>query len=268
MTAAARPRRAVFPDRARTRAPVTRIFDDVDELHAAAAGHIARSGRRAVTERGRFLLVLTGGSTVRPVYERLAGEPWRSDIAWDAIDVFFTDERCVPPDHPDSNFAMASAALLDRVPIPCERIHRMRGEDPNRERAAITYEHRIRSALDLARDEAPRFDLVLLGLGTDGHVASLFPGDPRVMIDDRLVVAVEHDVDPPPRVDRISLTAPALNSGRATAFVVSGGSKAAAVRASLEGPADPGLCPARRIDPPLAPPVWLLDRPAAMELTR
>lgn len=245
---------------------MVRIFDEPDELDEAAAERIARAGERAVLERGRFLLLLTGGSTVRPVYERLADEPWRSAVAWEAVEVFFTDERCVAPDHPDSNFAMASAALLDRVPIPCERIHRMRGEDPNRERAAIAYEHRIRTVLDLARGEPPLFDLVLLGLGSDAHVASLFPGDPRTMVEDRLVIAVEHAVDPPPRVDRISLTAPALNGGRETAFAVRGSHKAAAVRAVLEGPADPERFPAQRIDPPLAPPIWLLDRPAAMDL--
>ncbi|MGH7570837.1 MAG: 6-phosphogluconolactonase [Gemmatimonadota bacterium] len=248
--------------------PLTLVFDDPQALHEATAERIAREGARAVSERGRFLLLLTGGSTVKPVYECLAGKPWRSDIAWDALDVFFTDERCVPPDDPDSNFGMASAALLDRVPIPCERIHRMRGEDPNHERSAIGYEHRIRSVLDLARGEPPCFDLVLLGLGPDAHVASLFPGDPQGMIEDRLVIAVEHDIDPPPRVDRLSLTAPALNAGRATLFVVSGARKAAAVKAVLERPADPERYPAQRIDPPLAPPVWLLDRPAATDLAR
>ncbi|MGH7559234.1 MAG: 6-phosphogluconolactonase [Gemmatimonadota bacterium] len=248
--------------------PVTLVFEDPAALHAAAAERIAREGKRAVFERGRFLLILTGGSTVKPVYERLAEEPWRSEIAWDALDVFFTDERCVPPDHPDSNFGMASAALLDRVPVPCERIHRMRGEDPNHERSAIAYEHRIRTALDLARGEPPHFDLILLGLGPDAHVASLFPGDPQASVEDRLVIAVEHAVDPPPRVDRISLTAPALNGGRATLFVASGGGKAAAVKAVLEGPPDPERYPAQRIDPLLAPPVWLLDGPAAGDLAR
>lgn len=258
----------MLPERAPTRAAEVRVLEGAARLREAAAERIVREGRRAVSERGRFLLVLTGGSTARPVYERLAQEPARSALDWGAVEVFFTDERCVPPSHPDSNFGMASAALLDRVPIPCERIHRMQGEDPNRERAAIAYEHRIRTALGLARGEAPRFDLVLLGLGADAHVGSLFPGDPQAGWEERLVVAVEHRGDPPPSVDRISLALTALNAGRATVFVVSGSGKAGAVRAVLEGPADPERYPAQRIDPPLAPPVWLLDQPAAAQLAR
>jgi 6-phosphogluconolactonase len=162
---------------------------------------------------------------------------------------------------------MASRSLLDRVPIPCERIHRMRGEDPNPERAAIEHEHRLREALGIGRGEPPDFDLVLLGMGADAHVASLFPGDPQVLVEDRLVVAVEHDRDPPPRVDRLSLTAPALSAGRATLFVVVGGEKASAARAALEGPYEPGRIPAQRVAP-AEPAVWLLDGSAASHLTR
>lgn len=266
--ATGRARSAVLAERTPTHAPEVRVLEDAARLRESAARLVVEEGRHAISEHGRFRLVLTGGSTVRPVYERLAEEPWRSSLDWGAVEVFFTDERCVPPGHPDSNFGMASAALLDRVPIPCERIHRMEGEDPSRERAAIVYEHRIRRALGLAPGETPPFDLVLLGLGADAHVASLFPGDPQTLLRDRLVTAVEHRGDPPPRVDRISLALPALNAGRATAFVVSGDGKAAAVRSVLEEPLDPARRPAQGIDPPLAPPVWLLDRPAAAELSR
>ncbi|HET6340948.1 MAG TPA: 6-phosphogluconolactonase [Gemmatimonadota bacterium] len=247
--------------------PITIVYDDADELRDAAAERIAEIGEHALSERGRFRWVMTGGSTVLPVYERLAAPLLRDRLAWERVEVFFTDERCVPPGHPDSNFGMASRTLLDRVPIPCEQIHRMRGEDPNPERAAIEHEHRLREALGIGRGEAPDFDLVLLGMGADAHVASLFPGDPQVLVDDRLVVPVEHDRDPPPRVDRLSLTGPALSAGRATLFVVAGESKAPAVRATLEGPVGPGHVPARRVAP-TEPPVWLLDRPAASGLTR
>ncbi|MGH7550933.1 MAG: 6-phosphogluconolactonase [Gemmatimonadota bacterium] len=246
---------------------VTRVYDDADALRDAAAHRIAEIGEHALSQRGRFRWVLTGGSTVEPIYARLADPPLRDRLAWDRVEVFFTDERCVPPGHPDSNFGMASRSLLDRVPIPCERIHRMRGEDPNPERAAIEHEHRLREALGIGRGEAPDFDLVLLGMGADAHVASLFPGDPQVLVDDRLVVPVEHDRDPPPRIDRLSLTAPALSAGRATLFVVAGESKASAVHAALEGPDSPARVPARRVTPP-EPPVWLLDRPAASGLSR
>jgi 6-phosphogluconolactonase len=246
--------------------PITIVYDDADELRDAAAERIAQIGERALSSRGRFRWVMTGGSTAQPVYELLAAPFFRNRLAWDRVEVFFTDERCVSPDHPDSNFAMASRSLLDRVPIPCEQIHRMRGEDPNPERAAIEHEHRLREALGIGRGEAPDFDLVLLGMGADAHVASLFPGDPQVLVDDRLVVPVEHDRDPPPRVDRLSLTAPALSAGRATLFVVTGADKASAVHAVLEGTDPPARVPARRVTPP-EPPVWLLDRPAASGLS-
>lgn len=247
--------------------PVTIVYDDADELRDAAAGRIAEIGERALAGEGRFRWVLTGGSTIEPVYERLATPALRNRLTWDRVEVFFTDERCVPPAHADSNFGMASRSLLDRVPIPCERIHRMPGEDPNPERAAIEHEHRLREVLGIGRGEVPDFDLVLLGMGADAHVASLFPGDPQVLVDDRLVVPVEHDRDPPPRVDRLSLTAPALSAGRATLFVVAGEGKASAVKAALEGPDEPARIPVRRVTPP-EPAVWLLDRPAASGLTR
>ena len=246
---------------------VTRVYDDAHALRDAAAERIAEIGKHALSERGRFRWVLTGGSTVEPIYARLADPPLKDRLAWARVEVFFTDERCVPPDHPDSNFGMASRSLLDRVPIPCERIHRMPGEDPNPERAAIEHEHRLREALGIGRGEPPDFDLVLLGMGADAHVASLFPGDPQVLVDDRLVVPVEHRRDPPPRVDRLSLTAPALSAGRTTLFVVSGEKKAPAVKAALEGPDEPARIPARRVTPPV-PPVWLLDRSAASALAR
>jgi 6-phosphogluconolactonase len=243
------------------------VYYDAEELRIAAAERIAEIGQRSLSERGRFRWVMTGGSTIEPVYERLAGPPLRDRLEWDQVEIFFTDERCVPPDHPDSNFGMASRSLLDQVPIPCERIHRMRGEDPNPERAAIEHEHRLREALGIGRGEAPDFDLVLLGLGADAHVASLFPDDPQVLMDDRLVVPVQHHRHPPPRVDRLSLTAPALSAGRATLFVVAGQGKASAVHAALEGRAEPARVPARRVTP-TEPPVWLLDRTAASALSR
>ncbi|HKY59873.1 MAG TPA: 6-phosphogluconolactonase [Gemmatimonadota bacterium] len=245
----------------------TCVYHDAEELRDAAAERIAEIGERALSGRGRFRWVMTGGSTIEPVYERLAAPPLRDRLRWDRVEVFFTDERCVPPDHPDSNFGMASRSLLDRVPIPCERIHRMRGEDPNPERAAIEHEHRLREALGIGRGEAPDFDLVLLGMGADAHVASLFPGDPQGLLEDRLVVAVEHRGDPAPAVDRLSMTAPALSAGRATLFVVGGEHKASAVHAALEGPDEPALVPARRVAPP-EPPLWLLDRAAASGLSR
>lgn len=216
-------------------------------------------------ERGRFDAVLTGGSTAPAVYERLAMEPLSTRVDWPRVHVWWTDERCVPPDDPRSNYGAAREALLDQVPIPCEQIHRMRGEDPNSEREAVRYESALRHDQALARDEDPRFDFAFLGLGSDAHVASLFPGAPALCIVDRLVAAVGPDgvSIPDPSVPRLTLTFRALNAARAAVFVVAGEGKAEALRAVLEEPRDPELRPAQGIAPTGRPPAWILDRPAA-----
>ena len=239
------------------------VHDDLEGLHDDAAERIRQAAGSATEVRGRFLLVLTGGSTVRPIYERLADA--RDRIDWTAVDVFWTDERCVPPDDPESNYGLARDALLDRVPIPCERIHRMPGEEPDRDRAAMLHERRIRRALSLPAGEAPRFDFVLLGLGADAHVASLFPGHPLIGATDRLVgaVSVERFPVPAPVLDRLTLTPPALNGAREAVFVVSGEAKAQAVRSALAATRDPVRVPAHVIDPPAGTVTWLLDRAAA-----
>lgn len=247
------------------RPPEQIVFERQEELFEEAAERIAAAAKAAMDDRGRFALVLTGGSSVRPIYERLAEAPLRDRIDWAATDVFFTDERCVPPDHPDSNYGLVRNALLDRVPIPCECVHRMPGEDPNRERAAVGHEHRIRQALGLARGEAPRFDFVLLGLGADAHVASLFPGHPLLHANDRLVGAVDAEgfPVPAPGYDRLTLTPPALNGARQAVFVVTGAKKAPAVRKAFSRPRDIEHIPAQLIDPPGGTLAWLLDREAA-----
>ncbi|HUP02166.1 MAG TPA: 6-phosphogluconolactonase [Gemmatimonadota bacterium] len=248
----------------RSAAPL-HVVHDGNALYDDAAERIVRAAEVANTARGRFLLVLTGGSTVPLIYERLARAPLRDRIDWTATDVFWTDERCVPPDDPDSNYGLAREVLLDRVPIPCERIHRMEGEDPNRERAAVAHEHRIRRALSLAAREAPRFDFVLLGLGADAHVASLFPGHPLLHAADRLVGAVlaGRFPVPSPNLDRLTLTPPALNGAREAVFVVTGAKKAPAVQDVLAAPRDPDRFPAQVIDPPAGTVTWLLDQAAA-----
>lgn len=246
------------------------IHSDVASLQADAAARFAEAAARAATGRRRFDAVLTGGSTVPAVYERLAAEPLSSSIDWSLVHVWWTDERCVPPDDPRSNYGAARKALLDRVAIPCEQIHRMRGEDPNPEREAVRYEAMLRREQGLARAEAPRFDFAFLGLGSDAHVASLFPGAQTLGFADRLVAAVGPDEAPipDPSVGRLTLTFPALNAVRAVVFVVAGEGKTDAVRAVLEEPRDPSLRPAQGIHPAAAEPVWLLDRAAAAGLAR
>lgn len=241
------------------------VHPDLASLQADAAERFAAAAALATADRGRFDVVLTGGSTVPGVYARLAAEPLRRRIDWERVHVWWTDERCVAPDDPLSNYGAAREILLDRVPLPCEQIHRMRGEDSNTEREAVRYEATLRREHGLARGEAPPFDLALLGLGGDTHVASLFPGAPTLLLDDRLVAAVRKgEVDiPDPTVDRITLTLPALNAARAALFLVAGQGKAEAVRAVLAGPRDPARHPAQGIRPTGGEAVWLVDRPAA-----
>jgi 6-phosphogluconolactonase len=243
--------------------PEVVVHAGLDAIAADAAERFAAASDAC--EGPRFDVVLTGGSTAPAVYERLAAEPFASRVDWRRVHVWWTDERCVPPDDPRSNYGAARAALLDRVPIPCEQIHRMRGEDANPDREAVLHEAALRAEQALARGERPRFDFAFLGLGGDAHVASLFPGAPAIGLDDRLVAAVRRadTAIPDPAVDRLTLTFPALNAARAAVFLVAGEGKAHALRAVLEEPADVGRLPAQGIRPAAGPPVWLVDRGAA-----
>lgn len=192
---------------------------------ARLAAHVADLARSGVRDRGEFRLVLSGGSTPRGLYRVLA-ERYGSAIPWEGVTFFWGDERCVPPDHAESNYAMARETLLRRLPLPDSHMHRMRGELPSAEAAASQYDAELAR---LARPGDPLFDLVLLGLGQDGHTASLFPRSPALAERTRRVVGVE-DPGEPPRVPRITLTLPALSSSREVAFLVTGVEKAPAIR--------------------------------------
>ncbi len=238
-----------------------RILSDAEALARTAAAEFARTASAAVRERGRFAVALSGGSTPRRVYALLAeDDSLRSEVPWDRTHVFWGDERPVPPDHPDSNYRMAREALLSRVPVPPGNIHRIRGEDPVAARAAGDYARILREFFRLPEGKFPRFDLVLLGLGTDGHTASLFPGT-AALREERLL-AVPNRVE---RLgtERITLTFPVLNGAGRVVFLVSGEEKAGAVRAALGDPPPPDPPPARRIRPERGSLLWLLDRPAA-----
>ncbi len=207
------------------------------------------------------MLGLSGGSTPHRLYARLASPPFRSRIEWARVHVFWGDERCLSPDHPDSNYRVAHESLLSKVSIPPQQIHRMRGEDPDLDRAAEVYEHELRRVFDLTPNERPRFDLILLGLGTDGHTASLFPGSPALDETTRLTVAV-HAAPPP--APRLTLTLPVLNAAARVIFLVSGEEKAEVLRRVLQGGASPDR-PASLIRPADGP-LWLVDRAAAAAL--
>jgi len=210
----------------------------LQECSRKAADHIVAAAREAVRERGRFTFVLTGGNTPRELYELLASPPQSEQMPWQQTHAFWGDERWVDPAHPDSNFAMAFIAMLANVPIPAENIHPMAMDYELATTGADEYEKLLqRFFADGAggfSGRYPCFDLVLLGMGPDGHVASLFPGTDSLSVTDRLVIPVSYgDADPP--VERITLTLPVLNSAREALFLVSGQRKLAIAEDILAG---------------------------------
>jgi 6-phosphogluconolactonase len=203
------------------------VLPDRDQVVARAAELMVRAGCEAIKARGRYMLALSGGSTPPPVFRRLAAGAVRDKLEWPRVHVFWVDERCVPPDHADSNYGMAREWLLRHVPVGS--IHRMRGEDDPGQ-AAQAYEAELMAAFSLAQGEVPQFDMVLLGMGPDGHLASLFPGTPALHERERLVVAPHV---PKLNAWRISLTFAVLNAARSALVVVSGESKRGALQRLL-----------------------------------
>jgi 6-phosphogluconolactonase len=244
-------------------APLVHIAPHRQAFADAGAAEFSRRAREAVESHGRFCVALAGGTTPRSIYARLADRqsPYRAQIHWARTWVLFGDERQVAPDHEESNFRMATETLLRHVPVPEEQVHRIRGENPDSQRAAEEYEEILRDVFRLGAGERPRFDLVLLGLGADGHTASLFPGSKALRETARLVSEVTRDPGP----DRITLTLPVLNNAAAVLFLVSGTSKAEAARQVLGGSSD---LPAAQVRPDRGDLLWLLDGDAAAALPR
>jgi 6-phosphogluconolactonase len=231
-------------------------------LNLAVADLFARITTDAVRTRSQCAVALSGGSTPKSVYALLAGEPFRSRVPWEQIEFFWGDERHVPLDHADSNYRMAAEALLSKVPVRPRRIHHVRAGIPDAALAAQEYEDEIRATLG-SEDATPRFDLILLGLGTDGHTASLFPGTAAVTERRRLCVA---NWIPRFSAHRVTMTLPVLNAARAVAFVVSGSDKAAIVRQVVhdrdEACRAPSAPPACLVEPVDGDVWWMLDRDA------
>ena len=246
--------------------PDLRVLADAAALATAAAEEFARRAAEAVRARGRFAVALSGGATPAAMFERLATRaPSRfSALPWAWTHVFWGDERTVPPEHPDSNFRLAETLLLSRVPIPAANVHRVRAELPDAATAAAEYEAELRRFFRLGPGGTPRFDLVLLGLGADGHTASLFPGSSAVEERSRLVAATRVTRL---GVERITLTLPVLNHAAAVAFLVSGEAKAAMLREVLEGDRPAAEVPAKLVRPD-GDLVFLADAAAASCLTR
>lgn len=232
------------------------VYEDRVALSRAAAGLFAAEALRAVESRGRFTVLLSGGETPQTAYKLLAAPPLRESIPWAKVHVFWEDERYVAPDDPRSNARMALRAFLDHVPVPPEQIHPI-PYCPTPRESAVAYEKLLRAFFE---GESSCFDLVFLGLGTNGHTASLFPGTAAVAERERWVTEVfvaEQDLY------RVTLTAPIINRGSLVVFVVAGGDKAAIVREVLEGNPAPDRIPAQLIRPVHGRLLWLLDREAA-----
>jgi len=231
-----------------------KIVPDAVTLAREAAQEFHRLAETAVQERGRFSVALSGGNTPRSVYSLLASE--HKQLPWDRIHIFFGDERHVPPDHPDSNFRMASESLLSKVPIPEQNIHRIHAE-LEAEAAATEYDQQLRDFFHLVNNDWPRFDLIFLGIGEDGHTASLFPGSKALSEESSRVAAnwVEKF-----KTFRITLTFPVLNHAAEVVFLVSSASKAQILSEILQ----PGSqkYPAQSVHPENGRLLWLVDEEA------
>jgi len=237
------------------------VAPDAEALAVRAAQYFVEQAEQAVATRGRARIALSGGSTPKAAFALLAdaGEPWRARMPWEKLDLWWVDERCVPPDDPDSNYRMTREALLDHVPLKPEQIHRMEGElEP--EAAAARYEAELRNAFRLEGAELPRFDLVALGMGPDGHTASLFPHTQALHELGRLAVAnhVENK-----DAWRVTLTWPVINHAAEVFFLIGGADKAQILKEVWLGPRDPERLPSQLIHPSGGILTLLLDRAAA-----
>jgi len=241
-----------------------RVLADANAIAQTAAAEFVDAAREAVCLKDSFSVALAGGSTPTALYGLLvSNEPLRAMVPWSKMQFFFGDERHVPPDHADSNFRMASEALLAKAPIDSKQVHRIKGEIANAAEAAEEYERDLRASFRLEAGQLPRFDLVLLGMGPEGHTASLFPGTKALKEERRLVVS---NWVGKLYTDRITLTPPVLNNAARVVFMAHGTEKAPALKAVLEGPYEPDQLPAQIIQPRQGKVLWLADPTAARML--
>jgi 6-phosphogluconolactonase len=251
--------RLITQPRASMAEPEIVICSDAAELSQRGAEQFIQLAHRSVEISGRFAVALSGGSTPKALYSLLASPGYKERVPWKNVHLFWADERCVPPDHSESNFRMVQESLLGKIDIPPENVHRMAGEKEP-ETAAAEYEETLRRFFQIPVGERPRFDLIFLGIGEDGHTASLFPGSAALGETKRLVVA--------PYVEkltayRLTLTFPVLNHGACVVFLIAGESKAAIVRQVLEAKGGAAVIPAARIRPADGRLVWLITQDAA-----
>ena len=242
---------------------IIRLADAEAVAHEAARRWV-EIAQAAVAERGAFRIALSGGNTPRRLYELMASAPWRDQAPWPQSFVFWGDERRVPPSHPDSDYRMARETLLDHVPVPPGHIFRMFGEELANS-AKQDYEEKLRRHFGLRAGEWPRFDMILLGLGKDGHIASIFPGTRAISDLSNMVVVYEV---PQLRSERMTLTFPVINHARNIIFLVTGEEKAPALAAVFGDVQKPSTFPAQGVQPVDGSLVWLVDEAAASLLKK
>jgi 6-phosphogluconolactonase len=231
------------------------VREDPQAVADEVAGWVAGLAQRAVNDHGSFSIALAGGSTPRLLYNALASAQWRDRVDWPTWHVYFGDERASPPDDPSSNYHLAETTLLSRVSIDPTRVHRMPADRPDLDAAANEYSDLLASSLPAGANGAPRLDVVLLGLGENGHTASLFPATPALDVTDRWATRGLADYVP---YDRMTLTFPAINAASAVGFMVTGAAKVPALAATARGEV-----PASRVNPADGVLVWFLDAAAA-----
>lgn len=231
---------------------------------AAAAAYVAGLSARAVAARGRFTVALSGGSLPRLLCPPLTTEPLRSQVNWTAWHVFWADERCVPLDHPDSNYRLARETLFNHVDIPTGQIYPL-NSSLQPDAAAAAYQATLEQVLQPEGSQPPRLDLILLGMGPDGHTASLFPAHPLLAETRRRVAAIFNSPKPPP--ERITLTLPVINNARHVVFITTGAGKAKTLARVLQPPGPGGPLPAQLVQPARGKLVWFVDAAAAANLS-
>ena len=244
--------------------PEIHVLPDEREAAVEAADLFVWLANEASQGEGRFRVALSGGSTPQGLHRRLAGPDFAPRVKWPQVEFYFGDERCVPSDHPESNYGMAKHSLFDPLRIPGQQVFRMPGELPDPDEGARRYEKMMRERMQTPSPAWPSLDLIFLGLGEDGHTASLFPRAPVLAVKDRAVASSRSPKGVP---NRITFTVPLINQARMVLFYVLGMEKAQAVRRVLEDETVPGVeCPAKLIRPEQGRLVWMLDRAAASEL--
>ena len=241
------------------------IVSDLNEMGIQGAHYVAGIIERTVKERNKCMIALSGGNTPKTLYARLASKALASRIPWESTYWFFSDERHVPPDHDDSNYKMASDSLLSKVPIPVDHIHRIMTEQPDPPAIAAHYELTLMKVFHLAPGELPVFDLMFLGIGSDGHTASLFPHSEALHVSTRMATA---NRIPETENWRVTMTFPVINNARNIIFLVAGEEKAEALRHILEGPSHPEAYPAQMVRQKRGFQLWLIERSAATLLAQ